>query len=104
LALVVYRLILLLKAHSRNLRHNNIEHREIVGSSPPPYFFYGGTVDYLFYVCAVFSFFLLLRAHNGGVLDVCKQMFHTICITLFSFPRGILFFLVCCFCITQKCS
>lgn len=42
LVLGVCRLIILLKlkAHSRNIRHNNIEHREIVGSSfvPPPVF------------------------------------------------------------------
>jgi hypothetical protein len=92
LVLVVYHLILLLKAHSRNLRHNNIEHREIVGSSP--FFLYGGTVDCLsfFYVCAVFSFFLLSRTHNRGVLDVCKHMFHTICITLFLSPGVYSFF------------
>jgi hypothetical protein len=52
---VVYRLIILLRAHSRNLRHNNIEHREIVGSSLT--FFLRWTA-FLFYVCVLFSFFL----------------------------------------------
>jgi hypothetical protein len=55
--LVVYHLILLLKAHNRSLRHNNIEHREIVGSSP--FFLYGGTVDYLSFFLCVRGFFFL---------------------------------------------
>jgi hypothetical protein len=57
LVLVVYHLILLLKAHSRNLRHNNIEHREIVGSSP--FFLYGGTVECLSFFLRVRGFFFL---------------------------------------------
>ena len=41
LVLVVCHLFILLKAHSRNLQHKNIEHRELVGSSPL-YLQYGG--------------------------------------------------------------
>jgi len=57
LLVVVYHLIILLKAHIRNLRHNNnIEHREIVGSSST--FFLRWTTSF-FFTCA--RFFLSFR-------------------------------------------
>jgi len=88
LVLVDHHLILLLKAHSPNLRHNNIKHREIAGSSPT--FF----TTFLFFCVRELFFLSVINAHDRGVLDVCKHAPHTICITLFLFPRGVLFFLV----------
>jgi hypothetical protein len=63
----VYHLIILLKAHSPNLRHNNIEHREIVGSS---HFFFtaDGWTTFLFLRVRVFFFLSVAYAHNRGVL------------------------------------
>lgn len=62
----VYHLIILLKAHSPNLRHNNIEHREIVGSSPT--FFYGGRWTTFLLRVRGFFFLSVAYAHNRGVL------------------------------------
>lgn len=65
LALVVYHLIILLKAHSRNIRHNNVEHREIAGS-PLPFFFLRRMVNYLsLRVRGLFSSFLLYTGIIG---------------------------------------
>jgi len=50
-------LILLLKAQSRNLRHNNTEHREIVGLFNFSFTMDGGPGLPFFYVRAVFSLF-----------------------------------------------
>ena len=58
LVLVVYHLIILLRAHRRNLRHNNIEHREIVGSFPTLFLRW---TTFLLYVCAVFFFLSFCR-------------------------------------------
>jgi hypothetical protein len=66
---LVYHLIILLRAHSRNLRHNNIGHREIVGSSPGFYFLRWTTI---FLCVRGFFFHSVVHAHNDR--GVC-QMF-----------------------------
>jgi hypothetical protein len=91
---VLYHLIILHKAHSRNLRHN-IEHRKIVGSSPSPALFVYGGLDgglpFFFYVLRGF-FFLLVYAHNCGVLDIRKHVPHHLYHPFFfPFPRGVVF-------------
>lgn len=84
---VVYHLTIPLKVHNRNLRPNSIEHREIVGSS---LFFLPWTGGLpFFFTYTRFFFFVYAR-----IIVVCwmfVNMFHTICITLFSSPWGILF-------------
>jgi hypothetical protein len=85
----VYHLIILLKVHSPNLRHNNIEHREIVGSSPTFFFTADGGLPFLFFFLRVRGFFFLSAAyaHDRGVLTRST----TFVSPFFSFPRGVLF-------------
>ncbi len=88
---MVYRLIILLGAHSRNLRRN-IEHREILLALLP--LFYGGL---LFFACARF---FIVYAHRGVRRSV-KNVLHHFVFTLFPPPpRDVLF--LCCFFITES--
>ena len=90
LALVVYHLIILLKAHSRNIRHNNVEHREIAGS-PLPFFFLRRMVNYLsLRVRGLFSSFLLYTGIIG--VFVKHPPNHLYRPFFLFFPRGVLFF------------
>jgi hypothetical protein len=75
LVLGVCRLIILLKlkARSRNIRHNNIEHREIAGSSsvPPPVFL-PWMVNYLSLRVRGFRSFCYTR-----IIGVCYMFVNT---------------------------